>query len=237
MMFDPLYMGITLFALVLSGIVSFIVKVKFNAGQKVNIQSGLTGKEVAMAILADAGITDVRIQETHGFLADHYNPLNKTLNLSKEVYYGRNASAAGVAAHEVGHALQHAENYFPMWLRSFLVPAANFGSTLGPWIIILGIILMGAYSVTLGQNVAILGVILFAAATLFTLVTVPVEFDASARAKKILAHLEIVAPGREYNTVSGVLLAAGLTYVAAAITAILQLLYWAYKAGLFGRRD
>lgn len=237
MIFDPLYMGILLFALVLSGIVSLIVKTRFKAGQKVFIQSGLSGADVARAILADAGIKDVTVLEHQGFLSDHYNPLNKTLNLSKEVYYGTNASAAGVAAHEVGHAIQHAENYFPMWLRSFLVPVANIGSNLGPWLVIIGIMLMAAYSQTLGQNVAILGVILFGFATLFTLVTVPVEFDASARAKKALARLSIIQPGREYNTVSGVLLAAGLTYVAAAITALLQLLYWAHKAGLLGRRD
>lgn len=237
MIFDPLYMAILVVALGLSGIVSFIVNARFKAGQKVSIYSGLTGAEIAKAILADAGITDVRVQETHGFLSDHYNPLDKTLNLSKEVFHGRNASAAGVAAHEVGHAIQHAENYFPMWLRSFLVPVANLGSNLGPWLVIIGIVLMGAYSQTLGHNIAVAGVVLFGAATLFTLVTVPVEFDASARAKKILSRLSIVRPGKEYNTVSGVLLAAGLTYVAAAITALMQLLYWAHKAGLLGRRD
>lgn len=237
MIFDPLYMGILVVALFLSGSVSLLVKTRFSAGQKVRIQSGLCGADVARAILADAGITDVTVQETHGFLSDHYNPLNKTLNLSREVYHGVNASAAGVAAHEVGHAIQHAKGYAPMWFRSFLVPVANLGSNLGPWIVIIGIIVMGAYSATLGHEIAVVGVVLFACATLFTLVTVPVEFDASSRAKKILARLSIVQPGREYNTVSGVLLAAGLTYVAAAITAILQLLYWAHKAGLLGGRS
>lgn len=238
MLFDPLYMGILLVALALSGSVSMLVQARFKAGQKVRISSGLTGAEVAKAILADAGIRDVKVLETHGFLSDHYNPMNKTLNLSKEVYHGTNASAAGVAAHEVGHALQHAENYFPLWFRSFMVPAANVGSNLGPWLVIIGIMLMAAYNTSLGHNVAVAGVILFACATIFTLVTVPVEFDASSRAKKILARLSIVQPGREYNTVSGVLLAAGLTYVAAAITSIMQLLYWAYKAGLLnGRND
>lgn len=237
-MFDPLYMGILIASLALSGFVSMLVKTKFSAGQKVRIYSGLCGVDVARAILADAGISDVTVRETHGFLSDHYNPLDKTLNLSREVYHGTNASAAGVAAHEVGHAIQHAQGYAPMWLRSFLVPVANLGSNLGPWIVILGIIVMGAYSATLGHNIAVVGVVLFACATLFTLVTVPVEFDASSRAKKILSRLSIVQPGREYNAVSGVLFAAGLTYVAAAITAILQLLYWAYKAGLIGgRRD
>ena len=237
MMFDPLYMSILLVTLVLSGNVSMLVKSRFAAGQKVRITSGLTGADVAKAILMDAGITDVKVLVHQGFLSDHYNPLNKTLNLSKEVYYGQNASAAGVAAHEVGHAIQHAQGYFPLWLRSFIVPAANIGSNLGPWLVILGIILMSAGR-ALGYSLAIVGVLLFAIATFFTLVTVPVEFDASSRAKKSLARMDIVAQGREYNTVSGVLFAAGLTYVAAAVSSILQLLYWAYRAGLIGgRRD
>ena len=237
MMFDPLYMSILLVTLVLSGAVSLLVKSRFAAGQKVRITSGLTGADVAKAILMDAGITDVKVLVHQGFLSDHYNPLNKTLNLSKEVYYGQNASAAGVAAHEVGHAIQHAQGYFPLWLRSFIVPAANIGSNLGPWLVILGVILMSAGR-ALGYSLAVVGVLLFALATFFTLVTVPVEFDASSRAKKALARMDIVAQGREYNAVSGVLLAAGLTYVAAAISSILQLLYWAYRAGLIGgRRD
>ena len=230
-------LAILLVTLVLSGAVSLLVKSRFAAGQKVRIMSGLTGADVAKAILMDAGITDVKVLVHQGFLSDHYNPLNKTLNLSKEVYYGQNASAAGVAAHEVGHAIQHAQGYFPLWLRSFIVPAANIGSNLGPWLVILGVILMSAGR-ALGYSLAIVGVLLFALATFFTLVTVPVEFDASSRAKKALARMDIVAQGREYNTVSGVLFAAGLTYVAAAISSILQLLYWAYRAGLIGgRRD
>lgn len=236
MMLDPLYMMILVVTLGLSGIVSWMVKSRFKAGQKVRISSGLTGADVAKAILMDAGITDVQVLEHRGFLSDHYNPLNKTLNLSPEVYHGISASSAGVAAHEVGHAIQHAQGYFPLWLRSFIVPAANLGSNLGPWLVIIGIMLMGAGR-ALGYSLAIAGVVLFGLATLFTLVTVPVEFNASARAKKILARLDIVAQGREYNTVSGVLFAAGLTYVAAAVASILQLLYWAYRAGLFGRRD
>ncbi len=237
MMFDPLYTGILLVTLLISGAVSALVKSRFKAGQKVQIQSGLTGAEVAQAILADAGIYDVRIRTTQGFLSDYYNPMDKTLNLSDAVYHGRSASSAGVAAHEVGHAIQHAQNYFPMWVRSMIVPAANLGSMLGPWIVIIGILLMSLGRMTLGQNVAIAGVVLFGIATLFTLVTVPVEFDASSRAKKCLARLNILAPGRERNVVAGVLFAAGLTYVAAAISSIMQLLYWALRAGLLGRRN
>lgn len=236
MMFDPIYMGILLFTLAISGIVSAMVKSRFNAGQKVRIQSGLTGAEVASAILADAGIFDVRIQETRGFLSDYYNPMDKTLNLSSEVFHGRSASSAGVAAHEVGHAIQHAQNYFPMWLRSAIVPAANIGSNLGPWLVILGIIISTGKPI-IGTNIATIGVLLFGIATLFSLVTVPVEFDASSRAKKCLARLNILAPGRERDVVAGVLFAAGLTYVAAAVSSILQLLYWALRAGLLGGRS
>ena len=236
MMFDPIYMGILLFTLAISGIVSAMVKSRFNAGQKVRIQSGLTGAEVASAILADAGIFDVRIQETRGFLSDYYNPMDKTLNLSSEVFHGRSASSAGVAAHEVGHAIQHAQNYFPMWLRSAIVPAANIGSNLGPWLVILGIIISAGKPI-IGTNIATIGSSLFGSATLFSLVTVPVEFDASSRAKKCLARLNILAPGRERDVVAGVLFAAGLTYVAAAVSSILQLLYWALRAGLLGGRS
>lgn len=236
MMFDPIYMGILLFTLAISGIVSAMVKSRFNAGQKVRIQSGLTGAEVASAILADAGIFDVRIQETRGFLSDYYNPMDKTLNLSSEVFHGRSASSAGVAAHEVGHAIQHAQNYFPMWLRSAIVPAANIGSNLGPWLVILGIIISAGKPI-IGTNIATIGVLLFGIATLFSLVTVPVEFDASSRAKKCLARLNILAPGRERDVVASVLFAAGLTYVAAAVSSILQLLYWALRAGLLGGRS
>lgn len=236
MMFDPIYMGILLFTLAISGIVSAMVKSRFNAGQKVRIQSGLTGAEVASAILADAGIFDVRIQETRGFLSDYYNPMDKTLNLSSEVFHGRSASSAGVAAHEVGHAIQHAQNYFPMWLRSAIVPAANIGSNLGPWLVILGIIISAGKPI-IGTNIATIGVLLFGIATLFSLVTVPVEFDASSRAKKCLVRLNILAPGRERDVVAGVLFAAGLTYVAAAVSSILQLLYWALRAGLLGGRS
>jgi len=238
MFFDPIYMILTLAAVVLSGGAAFLVKSKFKSGEKVLISSGYTGAQVASAILKSYGISDVSVHEHKGFLSDHYNPLNKTLNLSPEVYNGRSAASAGVAAHEVGHAIQHAENYFPMWIRSTIVPAANIGSNLGPWIIMIGIMLGAGAGINpgIGHSIAVLGVALFAMATAFTLVTVPVEFDASARAKHQLESLSIVRPGAEANTVSSVLTAAGLTYVAAAINSILMLLYWAYRAGLIGGR-
>jgi len=238
MMLDPMYMFIILCSIVLSGGAAFMVKSRFKKGEKVLISSNYTGVQVAQALLQSAGIDDVSVHEHKGFLSDHYNPLNKTLNLSPEVYNGRSAAAAGVAAHEAGHAIQHAQNYFPMWVRSAIVPAANIGSNLGPWLVIAGILLGAGAEVStgIGHYLAIFGVALFAMATLFTLVTVPVEFDASARAKQQLQNLSIVRQGTEANAVSSVLTAAGLTYVAAAITSILQLIYWAYKAGLIGGR-
>ncbi|MCL2101030.1 MAG: zinc metallopeptidase [Fibromonadales bacterium] len=236
--FEPIYMLILVLGIVLSGGAAFMVKSRFEKGKKVSIASGYTGAQVAEQLLRDAGITDVSVHEHKGFLSDHYNPMNKTLNLSPDVYRGRSAAAAGVAAHEAGHAIQHAQNYFPMWVRSAIVPAANIGSNLGPWIVIIGIML-GAGAETaggFGHSIAVIGVALFAAATAFTLVTVPVEFDASSRAKKYLQNLGIVRQGNEANTVSSVLTAASLTYVAAAINSVLMLLYWAYRAGLIGGR-
>jgi len=238
MILDPIYMIIMVLAIVLSGGAAFMVKSRFAKASKVPIASGYTGAQVAEQLLRDAGITNVSVHEHKGFLSDHYNPMNRTLNLSPDVYNGRSAAAAGVAAHEAGHAIQHAQNYFPMWVRSAIVPAANIGSNIGPLLIIIGILLGAGAEMNsgIGHTLAVLGVALFAAATAFTLITVPVEFDASARAKKQLQHLGIVRQGQESAAVSSVLTAAAMTYVAAAIAAVLQLLYWAYRAGLIGGR-
>ena len=232
---DPLYMLIIIVTMVLSGGASLMVKTRFSRGRKVLLPSGMTGAEVARRVLQSAGIRDVKITVSGGILSDHYNPSTKTLALSQDVYRGNNASAAGVAAHEAGHAIQHAEGYAPLGFRSAVVPAANIGSRLGPWIVIAGILLGAARGSSIGYTVALFGVILFGAATLFTLITVPVEYNASARARERLVSLGIVSRGREYDAVSGVLSAAGLTYVAAAVNSVLMLLYWAARAGLFGR--
>jgi len=235
-MYDPAYLIIILLGIVLSGGAAFMVKSRFKKGEKIPISSGYTGAQVAEQILRSMDITDVSVHQHSGFLSDHYNPLNKTLNLSPEVYNGRSAAAAGVAAHEVGHAIQHAQNYFPMWIRSAIVPAANIGSRLGPYLVVIGILLGAGAGIDTGMGyyLALLGVVLFAVATAFTLVTVPVEFDASSRGKHQLQSLGIVKQGTEANAVSSVLTAAGLTYVAAAINSILMLVYWAYRAGLIG---
>jgi Zn-dependent membrane protease YugP len=239
--FSPLEIAIGLVCMALSAGASLLVKLQFARGQRIQIASGLTGREIAERVLRDADIRDVQILEHQGFLSDHYNPMNKTLNLSPEVYNGTSAASAGVAAHEVGHAIQHARNYGPMWLRSLLVPPANLGSSLAPWLIMGGFMLGGAsHHVGFGHTLLLIGVVLFGAATAFTLVTVPVEFNASARAKERLIALGITQPGPEDNAVRGVLTAAGLTYVAAAVTSILWLLYYLYEAGLIGggnRRD
>jgi Zn-dependent membrane protease YugP len=233
-------MGVsTLLSLGASG----LVQLQFSRGRSVPIQSGLTGAEVAQRVLDDAGITDVTIQRSEGFLSDHYNPFDKTLNLSDAVFDGVSAASAGVAAHEVGHAIQHARGYGPMWLRSVLVMPAQLGSSLGPIVIMVGAALGAAHQVAshhygLGYYIAIAGVILFGAATAFSLVTVPVEFNASARARERLVAIGITRPGEEDDVVRGVLFAAGLTYVAAAATSLMWLIYYAAQAGLLGgRRD
>jgi Zn-dependent membrane protease YugP len=237
--YDPLLLLIGLVAGLISLGTEALVKLQFARGRRVPISSGLRGVDVARRILQDAGIDGVEIVEHQGFLSDHYNPLNRTLALSPDVYNGTDAAAAGVAAHEVGHAIQHARGYSPLWLRSAIVPVANLGSMLGPLIIMAGIWLGAAQGIGLGHNVAVAGVLLFGAATFFTLITVPVEFNASSRARERLVALGIAQPGPEADAVRGVLTAAGLTYVAAAIGSILHLLYWAYRAGLIGnnRRD
>lgn len=232
---DPLYIIILVATMAVSGFVSLMVKRKFKAGQEVRLASGIAGYQVAAAMLKEAGISDVKIVEHDGFLSDHYNPVTKTLALSHDVYHGKNAAAAGVAAHEAGHALQHAENYLPMWVRSAIVPAANIGSNVGPWLVIIGAILGVASG--FGHTIAVVGVLLFAAATFFTVITVPVEFDASARAKDQLIRLRITQHGVEQEAVSSVLTAAGLTYVAAAASSIAMLFYWALRAGLLGGRS
>ena len=238
MFFDPVYWVIIGIGALLSFGASMLVKSRYARARNVPTARGLAGAEIAQLIVDAEGLYDVSIVETQGFLSDHYNPMNKTLNLSPEVFHGRDAAAAGIAAHEVGHAIQHARGYFPLQIRSVLVPAAQFGSMLGPWIIIASIFLGGAQAATgLGPLLAYVGVGLFAAATVFSLVTLPVEFDASARAKAILVDQGFVSRGAEDDAVRSVLGAAALTYVAAAITAVLQLAYWAVQAGLLGGRD
>ena len=236
---DPIYLLVLLVGGGLSFFASMRVKSAFAQGQKTPMSIGITGAQVAEEILRAKRIDDVRVVQHRGFLSDHYNPLTKTLALSPDVYGGRNASAAGVAAHEVGHAIQHAEAYAPLKMRSAIVPVANIGSSIGPWLVFAGIFMGSADQVATGElgtayYLALFGVALFGLATVFTLITLPVEFDASARAKRVLKELHLTRTDEEDRTVSRVLNAAGLTYVAAAISSLMMLIYWAMRAGLLG---
>ena len=203
------------------------VKSNFNKYAKVRTMRNVTGAEVARALLDAQGLYDVDIEEGKGFLSDHYDPRSKVLRLSPEVYRTPSIAAAGVAAHEMGHALQDSAGYMPLQLRSAIVPAAQFGSSLAPWIFMAGLFLQFT---TLAWG----GVILFGIAVIFTLVTLPVEFDATKRAKQLLVSNGVLV-GDEIEGVNKVLDAAALTYVAAAVAAIGQLLYYVMLLG--GRRD
>jgi Zn-dependent membrane protease YugP len=204
-------------------IVQFRLKSKFSEYSKVTTSSGLSGKQVAEKMLSDNGIFDVKVISVGGFLSDHYNPLNKTVNLSPDVYAGANVAAAAVAAHECGHAVQHATAYSMLMLRSKLVPAVNISSTLSQWIIIIGLGFLGFG----GGNPTILlvGIVLFAVTTLFTVITLPVEFDASARALKWLDNAGITT-NTEHAKAKDALKWAALTYVVAALASIAMLVQY-----------
>lgn len=228
MFFDPLYLVFALPGLLLGLWAQSRVKRAFNEYARVRTMRNVTGAEVARALLDAQGLYGVTIEETNGFLSDHYDPRGKVLRLSPDVYRTPSIAAAGVAAHEMGHALQDSSGYIPLNIRSALVPAVQFGSTLGPWIFIGGFMLQFT-------TLAWVGVILFAASVLFALITLPVEFDATRRAKKLLVSNGILV-GDEMNGVDKVLDAAALTYVASAISAIGTLLYYVFLL-TGGRRD
>ena len=230
MFFDPIYFLFIGPGLLLSLWASFRVKRAFSKYSKVRSMRGLTGAEAAEEMLRRAGISDVRIVRSHGMLSDHYNPLNKTLALSEPVYDSASIAAVGVATHEAGHALQHAQNYAPLWVRSALVPTANIGSGIGYFVMVIGLFLSST-------NMVLFGAVLFSAVLLFQIVTLPVEFNASNRAKALVVEYGIVTMD-ERRGIDKVLNAAALTYVAAAISTLLTLLYFLMRAGLLGgRRD
>lgn len=214
--FDPTYILI-LIGILLSLGASFMVKATFNKYSKVRCMSGYTGAQAAERILQQAGINDVRIEHISGTLTDHYDPKNKVLRLSDTVYNQSSIGAVGVAAHECGHAVQHAKGYAPLRWRSSLVPVANLGSTLSWPMIFLGVIL------SWNETLIMIGIILFSAAVLFQLVTLPVEFNASKRAISVLWDTGILYQD-EVGKARKVLSAAALTYVAGAAASILQLL-------------
>src|SRR5690606_17488020 len=200
----------------ISWIVSARLKSKFKHYSQVHLRNGMSGAEIATKILNDNGIFDVKVISAPGMLTDHYNPTNKTVNLSEGVYNQRNAAAAAVAAHECGHAVQHAKGYEWLQMRSKLVPVVSVASGLSQWVIFGGIALMAMANVGLGQTVLLIGLILFGMGTLFSFITLPVEFDASNRALAWLKNKNMVSP-EEYKGAEDSLKWAARTYVVAAI--------------------
>ncbi|MBF1125648.1 zinc metallopeptidase [Fusobacterium nucleatum] len=211
-----------------SWLVSNRLQSKFEYYSKVHLRNGMSGAEIAQKMLEDHGIRDVKVISTPGRLTDHYNPVDKTVNLSEAVYNQRNAAAAAVAAHECGHAVQHAQAYSWLTLRSKLVPAVSVSSNLSQWLIIGGFLLGAAAKVGFGYWVALIGVILFAVTTAFAFITLPVEYDASNRALAWLKNKNIVTP-QEYAGAEDSLKWAARTYVVAALGSLAQLLYWVYR--------
>jgi len=204
-------------------IVQYRLKSKFAAYSKVPTGSGLSGKEIAEKMLRDNGIYDVTVTSVPGFLSDHYDPSKKTVNLSPEVYEGRNIAAAAVAAHECGHAVQHAAAYSMLSLRSALVPMVQISSNLAQWIILIG---LGLFSFGGGnQTVLLIGIVLFGVSTLFSVITLPVEIDASARALKWLEASHITSR-QEHDKAKDALKWAALTYVIAALASIALLVQY-----------
>jgi len=233
-MFSPLYLVVIGVGMALSLWAQWRVKSAFKKYSKLSTRSQMTGAQVAQAILDKNGITDVTIEPVRGRLSDHYDPRSKKLRLSEPVYGSNSMAAFGVAAHEVGHAIQHAHGYAPLGFRSAWVPVTNFGGGLSMIVLILAAVLGGA-ATALGQTASLIGVLLFATTTVFTLVTLPVEFDASKRALVALESGGMVT-SEELSGARKVLNAAAMTYVAAFITSLLTLLYWAYSLGLLGGR-
>ncbi len=229
-MFDPLYWVMIVPTMILALWAQMKVKSNFAKYGKYTTARQITGAGAAEAVMNYAGVRGVKIEETRGFLSDHYDPRKRVLRLSPDVYHGRSIAAAGVAAHEAGHAIQHASGYAPLALRNAIVPLASFGSWLAVPMIILGMLLQ---SMQLTQ----FGVLAFAALVVFQVITLPVEFDASSRAKTMLVKAGVISNQAEANGVGKVLNAAAMTYVAATITAVVQLLYFAMRAGLLGGGD
>ena len=235
--FDPLWLIIMGPALIFMIYAQIKVSSTYKKYSKINNHNGITGAQAAIQLLRNNGLGNVPVQTIEGKLTDHYDPTKKVLRLSPGVANTASVAAIGIAAHEVGHAVQHQTKYGFMGIRAALVPAANIGSTLG-WILIFGgVILMGLSKAMseFGVLIATAGILLFAAAVLFTLVTLPVEFNASTRARQMIKDTGLLV-GQEYEGASAVLSAAALTYVAAMLQAVAQLLYFVLIV-FGGRRD
>ncbi|WP_294277264.1 zinc metallopeptidase [uncultured Chryseobacterium sp.] len=233
------YYIIIIISMLVSWYVSWKLKSKFEHYSNVHLRNGLSGKEVAEKMLKDNGINDVQVISVPGQLTDHYNPADKTVNLSEGVYMQRNAAAAAVAAHECGHAVQHAVGYSMLQLRSKLVPVVQISSNLMQYVILVGLVIMASTRSFENPNgnttVLAIGVIMFAFTTLFAFITLPVEYDASNRAMKWLKDTGTVTQ-EEFVGVKDSLKWAARTYVVAALGSLAQLLYWGSLL-LGGRRD
>ena len=216
----PLYLFIFLLFVILSYIVQNNLSRKFKAYAKIPLVSGMTGREVAEKMLREHGITNVQVTCTDGFLTDHYNPANGTVNLSKAVYFGNSVAAAAVAAHECGHAVQHATAYGPLTLRTALVPTVQIASNWMQWVLLAAILLIEVF-----PTILLIGIILFALTTLFSFVTLPVEIDASQRACRWLCAARITSP-QDQPKAEAALRAAAYTYVVAALGSLATLLYY-----------
>ncbi|WP_325577867.1 zinc metallopeptidase [Gelidibacter sp.] len=218
----------------ISWLVSNQLKSKFKKYSQIHLRNGMSGKEIAEKMLADNGIRDVEVISVPGQLTDHYNPQNKTVNLSEAVYNQRNAAAAAVAAHECGHAVQHAQAYSALKMRSALVPIVSVTSGMSQWLVIGGLVLGAAAGAGFGYYIAIAGLVFMGFATLFSFITLPVEYDASNRALAWLKAKNMLTP-EEYQGSEDALKWAARTYLVAAIGALASLLYWAMQ--VFGNRD
>jgi uncharacterized protein len=224
-----LYFLFALPALILGFWAQMKVQSAFKKYSQIRTYANFSGAQVARYILDNHGLQSVKVAETGGMLSDNYDPRTRTLNLSRDVFMGNSVAAAGIAAHEAGHAIQHGENYGPLTLRSTLVPTVQIGSWLGPIIFIVGMLFAGQTGTTIGW----IGVFLFGLTALFAVITLPVELDASRRAKEWLATSGVLYSG-EMTGVNKVLDAAAWTYVAAAIQAVSTVMYYAFL--LLGRR-
>jgi hypothetical protein len=211
---------VSIIFVVISMLVSWVLKSKFNQYSKVGLASGLTGKEVAERMLRENGIYDVQVISVEGFLSDHYNPLNKTVNLSPEVYASSSIASAAVAAHECGHAVQHATAYPWLMMRSKLVPVVQYSSMFVQWVLIAGILMIKVF-----PSLLLVGIVLFALTTIFSVITLPVEFDASNRALAWLKNTGVATP-TEFPKAKDALKWAATTYVVAALASIATLVQY-----------
>jgi len=230
MFFDPYYLIYMLPAIILMMAAQAYVNSAYKKWSKVQARSRFTGAEAAKRLINNGGLYDVKVEQVNGNLTDNYDPRSKILRLSNGVYNSQSVAAMAISAHELGHAMQDQENYMPLRLRAAIVPAVNIGSYLGWILIIIGLFLRMT-------NLAWLGVFVFSGGAIFALATLPVELNASARARRLLSESGIIMGEEEQRGVNQVLNAAALTYVAGLVTAILQLLYWvSLVSGMGGRR-